>query len=84
MAAPGYLLLLVSRVNPELGVIDVIFGNIIIVLLVIETVADQQQWGKCILKSFHMRMLNHYRISKCKARLPKDCQTSTRLQIQPS
>jgi steroid 5-alpha reductase family enzyme len=49
MAAPGYILLLVSRINPELGLIDVIFGSIIMVLLIIETVADQQQWGKSLI-----------------------------------
>jgi hypothetical protein len=44
MASPAYVLLLVSRLHPELTVPDIIFGSIILTLLAIETVADEQQW----------------------------------------
>ena len=45
MTTPAYVILLVSRLHPELTLPDVIFGSIILTLVVIETVADEQQWG---------------------------------------
>jgi len=44
IASPAYILLLVSRVNTELTLPDIIFGSLIVTLLAIETVADHQQW----------------------------------------
>jgi hypothetical protein len=46
MASPAYVLLLASRLEPELAIPDFIFGGIILSLVGIEIVADQQQWSK--------------------------------------
>jgi steroid 5-alpha reductase family enzyme len=46
IASPGYIQLLVSRIDPGLQVPDIIFASIILSLVLIEFTADQQQWGK--------------------------------------
>ncbi|KAF2664071.1 DUF1295-domain-containing protein [Microthyrium microscopicum] len=45
VASPAYILLLTSRIEPELTLPDIIFTSMILVSIVIETVADQQQWN---------------------------------------
>jgi steroid 5-alpha reductase family enzyme len=46
IASPAYVLLLASRIEPELQIPDAIFAGIILCLVGIEIVADQQQWSK--------------------------------------
>jgi steroid 5-alpha reductase family enzyme len=46
VAAPGYILLLTSRVQSDITLPDIIFTAVILCLLTIEFVADGQQWGK--------------------------------------
>lgn len=45
VSSPAYVLLLASRVQPEIGLPDVIFTGLILTLLAVEFVADGQQWG---------------------------------------
>jgi len=47
MTSPAYVLLNVSRITPELTIADIIFAAMILMLLTIETIADQQQWRMC-------------------------------------
>jgi len=45
VTTPAYILLNVSRLEPQLTLADFIFASIILGLLAIETIADQQQWN---------------------------------------
>ena len=44
MTTPTYILLLVSRLYPEMTTVDAVFARALLVLVVVEYFADQQQW----------------------------------------
>lgn len=46
MTFPAYILLLVSRKQPENTIIDYLFFAIQLGLIAVETTADQQQWSR--------------------------------------
>jgi len=86
MASPAYILLLVSRINPELSLPDLIFSGIILTLLLIETVADEQQWGTCsrlfaILarKEDWLTVIN--RLSTNQTQISQDSQNTAWMQV---
>ena len=45
LAAPTYILMLASLVQPELSVADYLFFGTQVVLIASEWFSDQQQWG---------------------------------------
>ena len=44
VTTPGYVMLLTSRISPEMTWVDAIFSRGIMALVVFEYFADQQQW----------------------------------------
>lgn len=48
ITTPTYVILLVSRVNDTMDKVDIAFARVMMVLILIEFFADQQQWGKHI------------------------------------
>ena len=45
VATPGYVMLLTSRIHPEMTYADAIFSRSLMALVVFEYFADQQQWN---------------------------------------
>jgi steroid 5-alpha reductase family enzyme len=46
ITTPAYIILLVSRVHDTMAMADIIIARVLMVLILIETFADQQQWGE--------------------------------------
>ena len=44
VTTPGYVMLLTSRINPEMTFVDAIFSRSLMALVVFEYFADQQIW----------------------------------------
>jgi steroid 5-alpha reductase family enzyme len=45
ITTPTYIMLLVSRINDTMDIVDILFARALMVLILIEFFADQQQWG---------------------------------------
>ena len=45
VATPGYVMLLTSRIHPQMTYVDAIFSRSLMALVVFEYFADQQQWN---------------------------------------
>jgi steroid 5-alpha reductase family enzyme len=45
ITTPTYIMLLVSRINDTMDIVDILFARALMVLILIEFLADQQQWG---------------------------------------
>lgn len=46
ITTPAYVMLLVSRVNDTMSMADIMFARVLMVLILLEYFADQQQWGE--------------------------------------
>jgi steroid 5-alpha reductase family enzyme len=66
ITTPAYVMLLVSRINETMALADIMFARVLMVLILLEYFADQQQWGEymmIVLKTpVHLTFL--YQISK--------------------
>ena len=62
ITTPTYILLLISRMtNTGMEMPDTVFSRLLILLVLVEFFADQQQWGKycSLLKCAHQAALMH-------------------------
>ena len=46
ITTPAYIMVLVSRINDTMAMSDILFARSLMVLILIEFFADQQQWGE--------------------------------------
>lgn len=46
ITTPAYIQLLVSRINDTMDMADIAIARVLMVLILLETFADQQQWGE--------------------------------------
>lgn len=53
LAAPTYVVLLASHIEPNVGIVDIVFAGTELALVLSEWFSDQQQWGmlRCYLRS---------------------------------
>ncbi len=60
ISAPVYTILLTSTIEPNVATSDLAYLAIELGLVLIEYVADEQQWGKCRRQSAYLRRADHW------------------------
>jgi steroid 5-alpha reductase family enzyme len=52
ITTPTYILVLAARLSDETDTTDIAFPCILVALVMVEWIADQQQWSKCLSTTF--------------------------------
>jgi len=82
VSTPTYVMLLVSRFNGTMGTADIIFARILMGLILVEFLADQQQWSEYHsgIRDITYLITLRGRLPESKKSLPEKRQSATRFQ----